>query len=66
MAINPIIPNPWVFIFSYTALLLPLGYFFGSSIQGMLLNVTLLALPLILSLLTKRSMVLYGKRAKTT
>ena len=66
MAINPIIPNPWVFIFSYTALLLPLGYFFGSSIQGRLLNVTLLALPLILSLLTKRSMVLYGKRAKTT
>ena len=65
LAINPIIPNPRVFIFAYTALLLPLVYFFEGSMRYMLLNVTLLTLPLVVSLLANRSMVLYAKKAKT-
>ena len=65
LAINPIIPNPRVFIFAYTALLLPLVYFFEGSMRYMLLNVTLLTLPLVISLLANRSMVLYAKKAKT-
>ena len=65
LAINPIIPNPRIFIFAYATLLLPLVYFFEGSMRYMLLNVTLLTLPLIVSLLANRSMVLYAKKAKT-
>ncbi len=66
IAINPALPNPRVFISGFAVALIPLGYLLDSSIPRLVVNVPLLLLPPVLSLLTKRPMVIYAKRAKTT
>ena len=63
-AINPIIPNPRMFVTTYGLLLLPLGWLFSEKMEHVILLTTLLLLPPVLSLLGKRPMTIYGRKIK--
>lgn len=65
LAINPIIPNPRMFLTAYGLLLLPFGYAFGADLDLLGLNAVLVLLPPLASLLTKRPLVIFTKKAKS-
>ncbi len=65
LAINPIIPNPRLFLTAYGLLLLPFGFVFGADLDLLALNAGLILLPPLLSLLSKRPLVIFTKKAKT-
>lgn len=65
LAINPIIPNPRMFLTAYGLLLLPFGFVFGADLELLGLNAALILLPPLLSLLSKRPLVIFTKKAKT-
>ena len=64
LAVNPIVPNPRMFISGFAMVLMPLGYFLEASLLLLVLNVGLLVLPPVLSLLSGSSMVIYAKKPK--
>ena len=63
-AMNPIIPNPRMFVTTYGLLLLPLGWLFGEKMEQVNLMTTLVLLIPVLSLVTRRPMVIYAKKTK--
>ncbi len=66
LAINPVIPNPRMFLTAYGLLLLPFGLVFDAPMELVGLNAALILLPPLLSLLCKRPLVIFTKKAKTT
>lgn len=65
LAINPIIPTPRMFLTAYGLLLLPFGYVFAADLKMVALNSGLVLLPPLLSLLTKRPLVIFTRKAKS-
>ena len=66
LAINPIIPNPRLFLTAYGLLLLPFGFVFSADWRLLGLNTGLVLVPPLLSLLTKRPLVIFTKKPKST
>ncbi len=64
LAINPIIPNPRMFLTAYGLLLLPFGFIFNADLSLVGVNAALILLPPLLSLLSKRPMVIFTRKAK--
>ncbi|MSU46894.1 MAG: hypothetical protein EXS42_07200 [Lacunisphaera sp.] len=64
LAINPIIPNPRMFVTAYGLLLLPFGLVFGTDLDLLAVNSALVLLLPLLSLLTKRPVVIFSRKAK--
>lgn len=64
LAINPVIPNPRMFLTAYGLLLLPFGLAFGAALDLLGLTAGLLLLPPLLSLLAKRPLVIFTRKAK--
>ncbi len=64
MALNPVIPNPRVFLGAFGLLLLPFGVLFGADITRLLATAVLVCLPPLISLLAGRPLVIYSKRMK--
>lgn len=64
LAINPVIPNPRMFLTAYGLLLLPFGLAFGAALDLLGLTAGLLLLPPLLSLLSKRPLVIFTRKAK--
>jgi hypothetical protein len=64
LAINPVIPNPRMFLTAYGLLLLPFGFVFGADLRILGLNAALVLLPPLASLLTKRPLVIFTRKAK--
>ncbi len=64
LAINPVIPNPRMFLTAYGALLLPLGFVFSASPELVGLNAGLVFLAPLASLLTKRPLVIFSRKPK--
>lgn len=65
LAVNPIIPNPRVFLTAFGLLLPPLGWVFDTEFRGVLaMAAGVLAIPL-LSLLTKRPVVIFSRKPKS-
>ena len=64
LAINPVIPNPRMFLTAFGLLLLPFGFFFGADLPLLGLNTFLILLPPLLSLLTKRPVVIFSRKPK--
>lgn len=65
LAINPVIPNPRMFLTAYGLLLLPFGLAFDADWRLLTLNAVLVLLPPLMSLLSKRPLVIFTKKAKT-
>ena len=65
LAINPVIPNPRLFLTAYGLLLLPFGYFFEADLPLLAVNAGLVLLPPLLSLLTSRPVVIFSRKAKS-
>jgi hypothetical protein len=65
LAINPVIPNPRMFLTTYGLLLLPFGLVFGAPLDLLTANAVLILLPPLLSLLSKRPLVIFTKKART-
>jgi hypothetical protein len=65
MAINPVIPNPRMFLTTYGLMLLPFGYAFDADYPQLGVNVGLVLLAPLLSLLTKRPVVIFSRKAKS-
>lgn len=65
LAINPIIPNPRLFLTAYGLLMLPFGIFFGADFDLLLLNSGFALLAPMLSLLTKRPVVIFSRKSKS-
>lgn len=65
LAINPIIPNPRLFLTAYGLLLLPFGFVFGADLRLLGLNAGLVLVPPLASLLTKRPLVIFTKKPKS-
>jgi hypothetical protein len=61
-AINPVIPTPRVFVSAFALLLLPFNVFLGGGFQLALVNTVLLLLGPLLSLMTKRPMVIFTRK----
>jgi len=66
LAINPIIPNPRWFLTAFGLLLLPFGFVFGAAMPLVTVNALLILLPPLLSLLTKRPVVIFSRKAKSS
>ena len=66
LAINPIIPNPRLFLTAYGLLLMPFGYVFNADLPLLSVTTVLVLLPPLLSLLTKRPVVIFSRKAKST
>jgi hypothetical protein len=64
LAINPVIPNPRMFLAAYGLLLLPFGFAFNADYQLLAVDVGLVLLVPLLSLLTKRPVVIYSRKHK--
>ena len=64
LAINPLIPNPRMFLTSYGLLLLPLGLVFSDDLALVAVNAGLIFLPPLASLLTKRPLVIFSRKPK--
>lgn len=64
LAINPIIPNPRMFLTAFGLLLLPFGLVFDDTFGLLCANAALILLPPLLSLLTKRPLVIFTRKAK--
>ncbi len=65
LAINPVIPNPRMFLTAYGLLLLPFGYAFSADFALLAVNAGLVLLVPLLSLLTKRPVVIFSRKAKS-
>jgi hypothetical protein len=65
LAINPVIPNPRMFLTTYGLLMLPFGYAFDADYLLLGLNAGLVLLVPLLSLLTKRPVVIFTRKAKS-
>ncbi|MBI2812673.1 MAG: hypothetical protein HYX71_00110 [Opitutae bacterium] len=65
LAINPIIPNPRLFLTAYGLLLLAFGYFLDADMKLLGVNAALILLPPLLSLLAKRPLVIFTRKAKS-
>jgi hypothetical protein len=65
LAVNPVIPNPRMFLTAFGLLMLPFGYVFGADLPLVSLNAALILLPPFLSLLTKRPVVIFSRKAKS-
>jgi len=65
LAINPVIPNPRLFLTAFGLLLLPFGFVFGANVPLLAVNVSLILLVPLLSLLTKRPVVIFTRKAKS-
>lgn len=65
LAINPVIPNPRMFLTAYGLLLLPFGLVFSADWRLVGLNAALVLLPPLMSLLSKRPLVIFTKKPKT-
>ncbi|MDI1335719.1 MAG: hypothetical protein PSU94_05990 [Lacunisphaera sp.] len=66
LAINPVIPNPRMFLTAYALLMLPFGFAFNADYQQLAVNVGLVLLIPLLSLLTKRPVVIFSRKSKAT
>jgi hypothetical protein len=66
LAINPILPNPRMFLTAYGLLLLPFGLVFGAPLDLLAVNAALVLLPPLLSLLAKRPLVIFSRKAKSS
>lgn len=64
LAINPVIPNPRLFLTAYGLLLLPFGLVFSADWRMLTLNAVLVLLPPLMSLLSKRPLVIFTKKPK--
>ena len=65
LAINPIIPNPRLFLTAFGVLLVPLGVLLGANSRLVLVAAAgVLAIPLA-SLLTKRPVVIFARKTKS-
>ena len=60
--LNPVIPNPRLFVSAFGLLLLPFNYFLGGDRDLVLLNSALVLLPVLVSLLVKRPTVVFTRR----
>lgn len=60
--INPIIPTPRLFVTAFALLLLPFNYFLGAGLGLALVNSGLVLLGPLLSLLTKRPLVVFTRK----
>lgn len=65
LAINPVIPTPRTFLTAYGLLLLPFGFVFAADWRLLATNAGLIMLPPLLSLLAKRPLVIFTKKAKS-
>jgi hypothetical protein len=65
LAINPVIPNPRMFLTAYGLLLIPFGVVFNADLALLLIDVGLVLVPPLMSLLTKRPLVIFTKKAKS-
>jgi len=61
-AINPVLATPRLFVSAYAALLLPFNYFLGGGPLLAVANSLLLFLPVLLSLLSNRPMVIFMRK----
>lgn len=66
LAINPIIPNPRLFLTAYGLLLLSFGFVFSEDLPLLAVNAGLVLLIPLLSLLTKRPVVIFSRKSKAT
>lgn len=64
LAINPVIPNPRVFLTAYGLLLLPFGLAFNADSKLLAVDVCLVLLVPLLSLLTRRPVVIHSRKHK--
>jgi hypothetical protein len=64
LAINPIIPNPRMFLTAYGLLMLPFGLAFNADYRLLSMGVGLVLLVPLLSLLTKRPVVIFSRKSK--
>jgi hypothetical protein len=65
LAINPVIPTPRMFLTAMGLLLIPFGLVFNADRALLGVNVALVLLPPLLSLLTKRPLVIFTRKAKS-
>lgn len=66
LAINPVIPNPRWFLTALGLFMLPLGYVFDSELTTVGLLAGLILLPPLVSLLTKRPLVIFTRKGKSS
>jgi hypothetical protein len=66
LAINPVIPNPRLFLSAYALLLLPFGLAFNTNLALLGVNVCIVLIVPLLSLLTKRPVVIFSRKPKPT
>jgi hypothetical protein len=64
LAINPVIPTPRMFLTAYGFLLLPFGFVFGDDLLQLGVGAFLILVPPLASLLSKRPLVIFTKKAK--
>jgi hypothetical protein len=60
--LNPIIPTPRLFVASFGLVLLPFGYFLGNDVLLTVISCSIVLLPVLLSLLTQRPMVVFTRK----
>jgi hypothetical protein len=65
LAINPVIPNPRMFLTAYGLLMLPFGIFFDANFSLLVFNSGFALLAPMLSLLTKRPVVIFSRKSKS-
>jgi hypothetical protein len=65
LAINPVIPNPRMFLTAYSLLLLPVGLLLGAEWKLLSVMVSLILLPPLMSLLSKRPLVIFTRKPKS-
>lgn len=65
LAINPVIPNPRMFLTAYGLLMLPFGLAFSADYALLGVNAGLVLLIPLLSLMTKRPVVIFSRKAKS-
>ncbi len=66
LAINPVIPNPRLFLTAYGLLMLPFGFAFNADTKMLAVNVGLVLLIPLVSLLSKRPVVIFSRKAKSS
>jgi hypothetical protein len=64
--INPVIPNPRVFVSAFGLLLLPFNYFLGGDRNLVAVNSAIILLAPLVSLLLKRPMVVFTRKRNLT
>jgi hypothetical protein len=66
LAINPVIPNPRMFLVAYGLLMLPFGLMLGADTRLVAVNTGLVLISPLLSLLSRRPMVVFSRKAKSS